>query len=131
MSATRSTGHEATFRSMIAAYVAGDREAMTDALSDSLVAYVTNADGGVDEMQGRDAYMARVPGGDAEYSAEVTQVVSVSPTQVLAMVEITASRNGRALHNHAGFLARFDADGRVDELWMVDALPAYSDEFWS
>jgi hypothetical protein len=35
------------------------------------------------------------------------------------------------LHNHAGFLARFDDEGRVDELWMVDALPAYSDEFWS
>ena len=61
----------------------------------------------------------------------MTQVVSVSPSQVLAMVEIKASRKGRTLHDHAGFLARFDADGRVDELWMVDALPAYSDEFWS
>jgi hypothetical protein len=116
---------------MITAYAAGDRETMAAALSDSLVAYVTNADGGVDEVRGAAAYMARVPGGDAEYSAAVTQVVSVSPAQVLAMVEIEASRKGRTLHSHAGFLARFDADGRVDELWMVDALPAYSDEFWS
>jgi hypothetical protein len=104
---------------------------MAAALSESLVAYVTNADGGVDEVRGADAYMARVPGGDAEYSADITQVVSVSPSQVLAMVEIVASRQGRTLHNHAGFLARFDDDGRVDELWMVDALPAYSDEFWA
>jgi hypothetical protein len=123
--------HEATFRSMITAYAAGDLETMKRALAESLVAYVTDADGGVDEVRGRDAYMARVPGGDAEYAAAVTQVVSVSPTQVLAMVEIEASRKGRTLHNHAGFLARFDADGRVDELWMVDALPAYSDEFWA
>jgi hypothetical protein len=123
--------HEFTFRSMIAAYAAGDRESMAAALADSLVAHVTNADGGVDEVRGAAAYMERVPGGDAEYSADVTQVVSVSPSQVLAMVEIKASRRGRTLHNHAAFLARFDASGRVDELWMVDALPAYSDEFWS
>ena len=116
---------------MITAYAAGDRETMAAALADSLVAYVTNADGGVDEVRGRDAYLARVPGSDADYSADVTQVVSVSPSQVLAMVEIKAARKGRTLHNHAGFLARFDAAGRLDELWMVDALPAYSDEFWS
>jgi len=24
-----------------------------------------------------------------------------------------------------------DLDGRVAELWMVEAQPAYSDEFWS
>jgi hypothetical protein len=125
------SANEETFRAMITAYAAGDRDTMAAALADSLVAYVTNADGGVDEVRGAADYMARVPGGDAEYSAEVTQVVSVSPSQVLAMVEIEASRKGRTLHNHAGFLARFDADGRVDELWMVDALPAYSDEFWS
>jgi hypothetical protein len=28
------------------------------------------------------------------------------------------------------FLAQLQ-DGRVARLWMVDALPAYSDEFWS
>ena len=126
-----SEAHERAFGSMIAAYVAGDRDAMSAALSDGLVAYVTNAEGGVDEVRGASAYMERVPGGDATYSATVTQIVSVSPTQVLAMVEIRAERKGRTLHNHAGFLARFDDDGRIDELWMVDALPAYSDEFWS
>ena len=70
-------------------------------------------------------------GDDATYTATVTQVVSVSASQVLAMVEIRAERKGRTLHNHAGFLAGFDDDGHIDELWMVDALPAYSDEFWS
>ena len=127
-----SAEHEAAFRSMIVAFGAGDVDAMRARLASELVAYVTNAEGGVDEVRGADAYLARVPSGeDATYSAAVTQVVSVSPSQVLAMVEIEAERKGRTLHNHAGFLARFDLEGRIDEVWMVDALPAYSDEFWS
>jgi hypothetical protein len=37
---------------------------------------------------------------------------------------------GRALHNHAAhcLLVR---DGRVAEWWMVEALPAESEAFWS
>ena len=46
------------------------------------------------------------------------------------MVEIRAEREGRALHNFAAFLTRV-VDGQVRQIWMVDALPAYSDEFWS
>ena len=47
------------------------------------------------------------------------------------MVEIVARRDGRDdLHNVAGFLARV-ADGRVTELWMVDARPAGSAAFWA
>jgi hypothetical protein len=127
-----STEHEAAFRAMIAAFGAGDVDGMRTFLADDLVAYVTNAEGGADEVRGATAYLARVPtGDDATYSADVTQVVSVAPTQVLAIIEIKAARQGRTLHNHAGFLARFDERGRVDRLWMVDALPAYSDEFWS
>ena len=49
---------------------------------------------------------------DAEYSADVTQVVSVAQGQVLGMVEIKAEREGRTLHNHAAFLAA--GGGRAD-----------------
>ena len=48
----------------------------------------------------------------------------------MTMVEIRAERGGRQLHNFAAFLAQV-SDGKVTKLWMVDALPAYSDEFWS
>ena len=44
------------------------------------------------------------------------------------MVEIYAERKERTLHNFAAFLA-VGAD-QLRELWMVEALPAYSDEFW-
>jgi ketosteroid isomerase-like protein len=122
---------EQVFRRMVTAFGAGDRAAMRELLADDVVAYVTNASGSVDRVEGGDAYVSRVPDvTDAEYSADVTQVVSVAQGQVLGMVEIKAEREGRTLHNHAAFLARV-TDERITELWMVEALPAYSDEFWS
>ncbi len=125
------TTPESVFRSMIAAFAAGDRDAMRRLLADDLVAYVTNAAGGVDRVDGPDGYLARVPDvTEAEYRTDVTQVVTVAEGQVLGMVEIVAERKGGALHNHAAFLARV-RDGRLAELWMVEALPAYSDDFWS
>jgi ketosteroid isomerase-like protein len=116
---------------MVDAFGAGNRAAMRGLLADDLVAYITNAEGGADRVDGPDGYLARVPDGkDATYSATVTQAVTVAEGQVLGMVEIRAERKGKTLHNHAAFLARV-ANDRITELWMVDALPAYSDEFWS
>ena len=119
------------FRAMIDAYSANDQATIRALLADDLVAYVTNAEAGVDQIDGANAYMGRLPDvSGADYSVTVTQSVTVAEDQVLAMVEVKATRNGRSLHNHAAFLSRF-AHGRIAELWMVDALPSYSDEFWS
>jgi ketosteroid isomerase-like protein len=118
-------------RGWFEAYGRGDLDAVRAGLADELRAWVTNADGGADVVEGADAYMSRLPdlkaaGGEAV----VTQVLEVDAERVMTMIEIRAEREGRSLHNHAAFLARI-ADGRIAELWMVDALPAYSDEFWS
>jgi len=122
---------EALLRSLFDAYARGDREAAGSLLADDLTAFVTNARGGADLVRGRDDYMARVPDLEsAEGSIEVTQVLEIDPELVLSMVEIRARREGRELHNFAAFLARV-AEGRIAELWMVDARPSYSDEFWS
>ena len=43
---------------------------------------------------------------------------------------ITVKLKGTSGQSFAAFLAQV-SDGRVTKLWMVDALPAYSDEFWS
>ena len=59
----------------------------------------------------------------------MTQVLAVDDQRVLAMVEIRAERDGRTLHNHAGFLLELRRG--IARLWMVDALPEYSAEFWS
>ena len=118
-------------RSFVDAYDARDRARMRALLSADLVGYVTTADAGVDRVDGAEAYLARLPDPpDAELSLRVTQSVGVAPDQALAMVEIRARRGERELHNFGAFLSRVH-DGRITEVWMVDALPALSYEFWS
>jgi ketosteroid isomerase-like protein len=118
-------------RRLFRAYADGDLQAVRSLLADDLTAYVTNAESGVDEVRGADEYMRRLPNlRAAGGSARVTQTLAVDQHRVMTMVEIQAEREGKRLHNFVAFLADVD-DGRVSRLWMVEALPAYSDEFWS
>lgn len=119
-------------RAFFQAYADGDRGKAASLLAESVTAYITNAEGGVDQVTSRDDYMARVPDlQEAGGTATITQVVGIDEQRAMTMVEIKVpDRNGKSLHNHAAFLARV-SDGEIAELWMVEALPAYSDEFWS
>jgi ketosteroid isomerase-like protein len=118
-------------RTFFGAYGDGDLETVRSLLAEDTVVHVTNAEGGVDLVEGRDAAMARLPDlTGAEWSTEITQVAVVDEQRVMTMIEVRATRNGRDLHNFAAFLARVPAD-RISDLWMVEARPAYSDEFWS
>jgi ketosteroid isomerase-like protein len=124
---------EQVARDTIAAFSAADFEAMRALLADDLRAYVTNAEGGVDEVVGADAYLGRVEAMDlpsARFDLSITQMVTPTPEQVMAMVEVRAERGGRTLHNHAAHLLSL-RDGRISEWWMVEALPAASEAFWS
>jgi ketosteroid isomerase-like protein len=119
---------------LIAAFSAADFERMGAVLDEDVVAYITNAAGGVDEVAGRGPLLQRIAAMDlpaVTFSVELTQPpVEVDPDRVLAMVEIRAERGGRTLHNFAAHLLRVD-EGRIDEWRMVDAKPAESDRFWS
>jgi ketosteroid isomerase-like protein len=121
-------------KQFLQAFSAADFERMRMLLDDELVAYITNADGGMDEIEGRDSYLSRLQAMDlpsARFSVELTQPpVAVDSDQVLVMVEIRAQRGAMSLHNFAAHLLRI-ADGRITEWRMVDAKPAESDEFWS
>jgi ketosteroid isomerase-like protein len=116
------------------AFSAADLQAMRSLLAEDLVAYVTDAEGGLERVDGRDAYLARVEAmdlGSARFRVELTQApVHVDPDQVLAMVEVRAERDGRSLHNFAAHLLRV-AGGQITEWHMVDAKPSESAEFWS
>jgi ketosteroid isomerase-like protein len=116
------------------AFGAVDFERMRALLADDLVAYVTNADGGMDQVDGRDVYLGLLETmdlGSARFSVELTQQpVVVDAEQVLVMVEVHAQRAGKSLHNFAAHLLRI-VDGRITEWRMVDAKPSESDEFWS
>jgi ketosteroid isomerase-like protein len=132
---TESSGEPAAVtRRLLEAFSAADIEGMRALLAEDVVAYVTNAEGAMDEVEGRQAYLSRVEAMDlppARFSVELTQRQgAVGPDQVLVMVEIRAQRGARSLHNFAAHLLRI-AGGRITEWRMVDAKPAESDAFWS
>ena len=124
---------ESTARHLVEAFNTGDLDRMRSLLRHDLRAYITNRDGGVDEVVGADAYVSRLEAMDlptAEFRVEITQLAVVRPEAVMVMVEVHAARGGRTLHNHATHLF-FLRDDLVDEWWMVEALPAASDAFWA
>jgi hypothetical protein len=49
---------------------------------------------------------------------------------MLVIVEMHVQRDRSALHNFSGQLATVTG-GKRSKLWMVEALPAESDAFWS
>jgi ketosteroid isomerase-like protein len=116
---------------LFGAYGEGEMDRMRSLMADDMVGWITNSEGGVDRTDGRDAYMERLPSLEgAQLQTRITQVLGIDDERVMTMIAIRAEREGRSLENYAAFLARVEA-GHVAELWMVEALPAYSDEFWS
>lgn len=123
-------GPEATPVRLIEAFAAHDEAARRATLADDLTAHITTADGSVEAVRGADQYLPRLLALRARTRrVTVTQSVTVSADQGLAMVESPAERQGRTLHNFAAFLG-VGGPGGLRELWMVEALPAHRDEFW-
>ena len=119
-------------RELVDAFNAADMSRMRALLADDLKAFVTNAQGDVDEVDGPDEYLRRIEAMDlarASFRLNLTQVVSIREGLVMVMVEVNAARGDKRLHNHAAHLL-FIRGGRIGEWWMVEALPAESDEFW-
>jgi len=124
---------EATVTSFIEAFGQAEYEKMAGLLAQDVESYVTSADGGVKRLDGRHAYMQNIEAFDyatVRPTADITQILTVKPGQVMVMVEIKAKRKGQELHNFAAFLMDVRG-GQISKMRMVEALPAYSDEFWS
>jgi ketosteroid isomerase-like protein len=121
-----------TLTAFVAAFGRGDLDAMRSLLAADFVGHVTTADGGVRDVD-REGYVASVAAMDvptANLRLEVPNIVEIPPGRVLVMIEVHAARRGLTLHNFSGQLATVRG-GTITELWMVDALPAESDRFWS
>lgn len=56
----------AVARGFLDAFSAADVEGMRAMLAEDVIAYITNAEGGVDRVQGRDAYLSRVEAMDLQ-----------------------------------------------------------------
>lgn len=118
-------------RSFFGSHTDGDLETARSLMAEDAVSYVTNAGAGADRLVGGDAFVDRLPDlTDADLRVGIIQVVVVDDERVLTMIEIRARRADATLHNFAAFLARVP-DDLITELWMVDAKPAVSDEFWA
>ena len=118
---------------LVSAFALGDAERVGELLAEDLIAHVTNPDGSTREVHGRAAYVAIIDAMDpvsASLRLDIPQITTIEPGLVLVMVEVHASRGGRTLHNFSGQLFRVSS-GVVSQCWMVEALPAESDEFWS
>lgn len=124
---------EAVVIDLVLAFADADTERVGELLAEELVAHVTNPDGSTREVQGRANYLAIIDAMDpvsASLRLDIPQIATIEPGLVLAMVEVHAQRNDRTLHNFSGQLFRV-VNGVVSQCWMVEALPAQSDEFWS
>lgn len=122
----------ATVLAFVEAFGRGDLDALGRLLADDFVGHVTTADGDT-RAADRAAYLASVEAmdvGSAGLRLHVPDIVEVEAGRVLVLVEVHAARRGRTLHNFSGQLVGVRA-GRVVDLWMTDALPRESDEFWS
>jgi hypothetical protein len=111
-----------------------DMDTVVASFDPEVRAYVTNAQGDTDLVEGSEALGKRFPDFAAmadSFRVKVTQVHEIDDRTVLFMVEIRAERLGRSLHNFAGMLVHLSAEGRMTEYRMVEALPTESDRFWS
>ncbi|MEI2728467.1 MAG: nuclear transport factor 2 family protein [Candidatus Nanopelagicales bacterium] len=127
------SAHEQTVVDLVQAFAGGDSAAVKSRLADGLVAHVTQSDGSTRQVVGSANYAAIVDAMDplsANLQMEIPQIMTIEPGLVMAMFEVHAARYGRRLHNFSGQLFRFDGDV-IDRIWMVEALPRESDEFWS
>jgi hypothetical protein len=118
----------------VAAMEASDMAAISASFDPRARAYITNAKGGTDLVEGAEALALRFPdfaGMADSFEAQVTQVHEIDDSTVLFMVEVRAERKGRLLHNFAGIYVCLSPEGRMTEYRMVEALPAESDAFWS
>ena len=76
-------------RDLFEAYGEGELETMPALLAEDLIAYIINADAGVDRVEGRDNFMSRLPDlAGAELSTAITQIVAIDEERVMTMLEI-------------------------------------------
>lgn len=127
------TAHEEAVIALVQDFARGDSAAVRSRLAEDLIAHVTEPDGATRRVVGAQAYAEAIDWMDpasAGLRIEIPQITTIDGGLVFAMFEVHAARYGRTLHNFSGQLFRFDGD-LVDRIWMVEALPMESDEFWS
>jgi hypothetical protein len=116
----------------VRAFEKADITQLTTLMAEDVINYVTNREGGVDKVLGREPYLERVKAMDvptAHLRLAIPQILTINPGKVLLMVEVKAERSAKTLHNFSAFLMEIK-DDQIHQTWMVEALPEKSDNFW-
>ena len=116
----------------IKAFEIQDTEKMQTLFDEHIVMFVTNAQGGVDKVEGRHQLIKRIQEvnyAQSRLKLSVTQTLAIEPNKVMVMVHVTAHKNNQDLENFSAFLC-YLKNNKITHIWQVEAEPAHSDEFW-
>lgn len=109
-----------------------DFDTMRNLMQPNAKSYITNAEGGVNLFDGRDALIQNLIDLDVKNvkpKIQIDQILSTAENQVMIMFEGYMKKANRIFHNTATYLIDFKND-LIDKIQMVEANPASSDEFW-
>jgi uncharacterized protein len=116
-----------------AAYTGGDMEAIDELLADDVVWHVAGRSPISGDYRGKQEVFGFF--GKLQEMSQGTSVVEVhdllaSDAHGVAIINESATRNGRTLHSQATHVLHL-RDGKVTEFWDAHIDQQASDEFWS
>jgi ketosteroid isomerase-like protein len=122
----------ATINRMTQAIVENDRDTLAQLFTDDIALHVRGAlpcagdHHGVDEFLGALGTIFEMTDGDVK----LEQLFCIGDGQWAAeWEEAVLGRNGRTLETNNAFIYHF-RDGRIAEMWMINAAPTGSESFW-
>lgn len=129
---TAKNSNEKIVLNFIDAYSQQDSDKIKPFLADNIVAYIANKPGQLDKVVGQQQFIDRhqqMKTSGVKLQLTVPQIITINAGKVMVMMNVEAEREVEKMHNHAAYLL-IAIDSKLSELWMVDALPQYSDHFW-
>ncbi len=109
-----------------------DFEGLRPVLSKNIISHITNKNGGTDIEYGPDNLIRRQEAlkyQGVDLNLTILQSVPINPHQVMTLVHVQAKLNDTHFENYAGFLFTLE-NSLITEMWMVEAKPEGSDNFW-
>ena len=120
-------------REFLAAYAAGDRERMGEALAKEAVWHVGGTHRFSGDYPGRQAILDYFE----QVGAETSRTLSLEPIELLAndnrgaaFLRVTGEREGKRLDVTMAEALHFDGEGRIKEFWAHATDQAAIDRFW-
>ncbi len=121
--------HAERYRAAFEAFNEGDPSAVADAMSDDIVWHEIGAD---EPIRGKQNLIEQMSSemGAWEIQAEIHDVIS-NDDHLIALVNATASRDGKTFSYRTAEIHHVDADGKITERWAFSDDTAAIVDFFS